>query len=199
MAEESISAEKIENNKKEILDLLSTVSRPGIENLVKFLNNTDFFTAPASTRYHESYVGGLADHSLKVFHVLDKLMKHMHPETYNDLMQSMILTAICHDLCKINCYSVEQRNRKVNGKWEQYNAFAYNDTTPLATHGPKSVIILQKFIPLLAHEVMAISWHSGSFGLSSNDSSSMMTACKQHPLVLMLHMADMMSVSGYKP
>lgn len=84
------------------------IHRPGAEKLLAWLEGTDFFTAPASTRFHAAYEGGLLDHSLNVYNVL--ISKHFNPET--DDLESYTIVSLLHDLCKAGFYKTELRNRK---------------------------------------------------------------------------------------
>lgn len=200
MTETILTDRQITNNKRTIISLINKIDRPGIDNLLSFLEKSDFYTAPASTRYHEAYAGGLAQHSLHVYNVLNVLYKNMYPEEeYAKMEESIILSGLMHDFAKIGCYETESRNRKnkVTGKWEAYDMYVFKEKHPVAPHGSKSVILLQKFVFLKMHEIMAISWHHGGFNASQAEMSSYMEAVKQSPLVLMLHTADMMAVSGY--
>lgn len=191
----------IEENKKIIIDALVSTNRNGIENLInKFLLATDFFISPASTKYHEAYDGGLAEHSIKVMRIMQKFARTMFSESfYEENKNKIIITSLLHDLCKTGCYKKEQRNKKDDsGKWVKYDYLVYENNMPLAVHGPSSAIMIQKYIGLSVDEMMAISWHGGAFGLSNIESSNLMKAMQSNELVYMLHFADMMSVCGYE-
>ena len=131
-------------NKERFIELLRSTKREGIEKLIDFLEKTDFFTAPASTRFHSSYEGGLLQHSLNVYDCLAGL-----GTTTGDVQEfqtagmrldsipqeSIIIVALLHDLCKVNFYATEMRWRKdANNKWEQYPVYAVNDRNPYG-HG----------------------------------------------------------------
>lgn len=195
-----ISSSQVQANKEKIKSIIGSIDRPGIDELLEYLESSDFFIAPASTKYHEPYDGGLAHHSLKVFEIADTLFMVVHGrEEYEKAVDSIKLTAICHDMCKINIYKKGQLWRKDSkGKWESYTGYIFADENPLATHGPKSTILLSRFVKLKDEEAMAISWHSGSFGLGTNDMNSLMKANEKHPLVLMIHMADMLSACDFE-
>ena len=99
------------------------IKRKGADKLLEYLEKSDFFTAPSSTRYHGSYEGGLVEHSVNVYHCLkDYLSRPRVKETYgmNYSEESIAIVALLHDLCKINFYTTELRNKKneVTGKWE---------------------------------------------------------------------------------
>jgi len=173
--------------------LLKQVERPGIENLLSYLTNeTDFFTAPASTIHHGACEGGLLEHSLAVYDNMIAIMD-MFFEKYDT--QSVIISALMHDICKANFYRQGYRNKKneQTGQWEKVEVYEIHDQLPLG-HGEKSVMILQKFIPLSVDEMMAIRWHMGGFDDSARGYAGMQclsSAMKTYPLVVALHMADM--------
>ena len=157
-------------NKERFIELLRSTKREGIEKLIDFLEKTDFFTAPASTRFHMSCEGGLLQHSLNVYDCLASL-----GTTTGDVQEfqaagmrldsipqeSIIIVALLHDLCKVNFYATEMRWRKdANNKWEQYPVYAVNDRNPYG-HGEKSVMMASEFIHLTMEERYAIRWHMG--------------------------------------
>ena len=97
--------------KEEFLKLLRTVKRDGIEDFIKFLESTDFFTAPASTRFHGDYEGGLVEHSMKVYEILKhKVETNIEPMEVKP--ETLIIVPLLHDLCKANFYKVDYRNAK---------------------------------------------------------------------------------------
>ena len=172
------------------------IERDGIENLMEWLEHeTDFFTAPASTRYHGSYEGGLVEHSLNVY---DRLVWEMEntvgagwQEIYSP--ESIAIIALFHDLCKIDRYVITEKWRKdENGDWEAYEAYEYNKEKAEMGHGAQSVFYLQKFIQLTEFEAQAIFWHMGAYDLSPYAS---LAACsetfKWNPLAFLTHRADM--------
>lgn len=164
-----------------------------------YLETTDFYTCPGSTRFHHAHKAGLALHNLQVLFNLRKLFKNVYDEKYyEEKKESIVICALLHDMCKINCYKAEQRNRKneKTGQWEKYDFMTFADDTPLAPHGSKSALMCLKHIALTDEEMMAISWHAGAFSANSAEMSSFMTAARL-PLVMMLHTADMMSSTGY--
>lgn len=176
--------------KQRFIDLLRSVDRPGIDSLVGYIENeTDFFTAPASSQYHGAKEGGLVEHSLAVYEHLvrltDQFLAGYKPET-------LIISALLHDLCKANFYKVDYRNKKnEHGIWEKVPYYAIEDQLPLG-HGEKSVMIIQRFIRPTVAEVMAIRWHMGSFGASDYATTqSLSNAFNMYPLTVALHMADL--------
>lgn len=172
------------------------IERDGIENLMEWLEHeTDFFTAPASTRYHGSYEGGLVEHSLNVY---DRLVWEMEntvgagwQEIYSP--ESIAIIALFHDLCKIDRYVITEKWRKdENGDWEAYEAYEYNKEKAEMGHGAQSVFYLQKFIQLTELEAQAIFWHMGAYDLSPYTSlATCSETFKWNPLAFLTHRADM--------
>ena len=172
------------------------IERDGIDNLLEWVEHeTDFFTAPASTRYHGSYEGGLVEHSLNVY---DRLVWEMEntvgagwQEIYSP--ESIAIIALFHDLCKIDRYVITEKWRKdENGDWEAYEAYEYNKEKAEMGHGAQSVFYLQKFIQLTELEAQAIFWHMGAYDISPY---ATLAACsetfKWNPLAFLTHRADM--------
>lgn len=110
------------------------MKRDGIEKLIKWLDTTDFYTAPASTRFHGNYPGGLVEHSLDVLDEMNVLRKAYHDHlnlSFSD--DSIKIVALLHDVCKADMYGVEKRNRKnAQGQWEQYDFYTRNELFNLA-------------------------------------------------------------------
>ena len=176
------------------------ITRHGADKLLAWLETTDFFEAPASTRFHLSHPGGLVEHSIHVYHRLHDLFvserQNRENEPFIELSDSEEETiAICgllHDICKANFYAVEMRNRKnEQGQWEKYPFYVVNDQLPYG-HGEKSVYIISGFMKLTREEAMAIRWH---MGFSDNDfragGFSVGNAFEKFPLALLTHMADL--------
>ena len=182
----------IDKNRQLFVDYLRRADRQGMEELITYLTDkTDFFVCPASTRFHSNYPGGLCEHSL---HVLERLTKHMADPLFreriaNVSMNTAIITALLHDVCKANYYTVEFRNRKVNGVWQQVPFFAVADDYPYG-HGEKSVDIIRNFIELTEEEKFAIRWHMG-YTEPKEVWGSLDAAIEKYPLVLALHEADL--------
>ena len=173
--------------KKHFIKLLKSTERKDIDLLIKWLEEeTDFFTAPASSKYHLSYEGGLLEHSINVF---DELMREHSPADLKEL-NTNIIVSLLHDICKANYYKVSYRNVKNNeGKWVQEPYYSVEDAEPLG-HGEKSVILIQKFIKLTDEEIMAIRWHMGGFEAKDNY-TYLSKAFNQSELALKLHIADL--------
>ena len=173
--------------KEKFIELLKVTRRENIDLLIKWLEKeTDFFTAPASTKYHLSYEGGLLEHSLNVY---DGLMKEYNVSN-KDILISIIIVSLLHDICKANYYKVSYRNVKnKENKWVQEPYYSVEDEEPLG-HGEKSVILIQKFIKLTDEEIMAIRWHMGGFEPKDNY-KYLNSAFLKSELALRLHIADL--------
>lgn len=170
----------------------SKINRKGSERLLDYLESCDFFTAPASTKFHCAYEGGLCEHSLNVYDCLTSyLATDRAKETFglNFSEESVAITALLHDICKINTYVVSTRNVKNDktGWWEKVPYYDYNDTLPYG-HGEKSVYIVTSFMRLTRDEAMAIRWHMGFSG--GEDVKLIGNALRMYPLALALSIAD---------
>lgn len=182
-------------SREEFIDIYRQhIHREGSEELLDYLmNKSDFFTAPASARFHGAYVGGLCDHSVNVFHCLvDYLTRprvcNIYGLDYD--MESVAIVALLHDLCKVGCYKAGTRNVKneATGQWEKVPTFFYEDKLPYG-HGEKSVYIISGFMRLSREEAMAIRWHMGFSG--QEDERLVGQALEQYPLAFALSTADM--------
>ena len=173
------------------------ITRPGADKLLAYLlsEGSDFFTAPASTRYHGAYEGGLCEHSLHVYDCLkDYLERRRVTEeyglSYSD--ESIAIVSLLHDICKVNLYRVSYRNRKNDetGQWEKVPFYEFHDTLPYG-HGEKSVYIVSSYMRLSREEAMAIRWHMGFSG--EENTNTIGRALEMFPLALAVHIADMES------
>ena len=172
-------------NKERFLELCSKVKREGVDDLVKYLETSDFFYAPASTKFHGSYAGGLLEHSLNVYDELTRLLA-AYPEVQVS-GETVIIISLFHDLCKVNMYGTEKRNRKdANGKWESYTAYISDEKLHYGGHGSKSVFILQNYMKLTAEEAVAINCHMSCW----DGNTYVGAAYEQYPLAWLLHVAD---------
>lgn len=174
----------------------NNITRPGADKLLAWLETTDFFTAPASTRFHLSRPGGLVEHSI---HVYERLKTLCDVETETDgsrfegaSLETISIVSLLHDVCKANFYSAEMRNRKnEQGQWEQYPFYVVDDQLPYG-HGEKSVYIISGFMKLTREEAMAIRWH---MGFTDNDfrggGYSVGNAFDKFPLAVLTHIADL--------
>ena len=160
------------------------VKRDGVEKLLEMLGATDFYDAPASTRFHDANPEGLVTHSLKV---CQKMLSSIKGSDVD--VESAVLCALCHDICKIGFYESYTKNVKVDGKWTTELAYRVNDQLPLG-HGEKSVILLQQIMPLSVDEMLAIRWHMGGFK-AQDEPYAVSSAFETCPLAVHLHIADL--------
>ena len=180
--------------KEEFIEIFKqNITRPGADALLDYLENkSDFFTAPASARYHSAYEGGLCEHSINVYHCLvDYLDRARVQELYGleYSPESIAIVALLHDLCKIGCYKLGSRNVKdASGKWQSVPTYTFDDPLPYG-HGEKSVYIANGFIRLNREEAMAIRWHMGFSG--PEDNRMVGQALSKYPLAFALSTADM--------
>ena len=167
------------------------IKRDGADELLEWLKGTDFFTAPASARFHSSYEGGLVDHSVNVYDCLNSYLKS--PRTvdiigtqYSD--ESIAIVSLLHDLCKIDVYKKGFRNVKdEKGTWQRVDTFEYDDKMPYG-HGEKSVYIISGYMRLTREEAFAIRYHMGYS--STEDPRNVSAAFEMFPLAFALSTAD---------
>lgn len=172
--------------KQKYIELLKQTNRDGIENLLEFLDKTDFYTAPASTRFHNAFEGGLLKHSLNVYDCLKELTKGAWAD------DTIAIVALLHDICKINQYKVDYRNKKnEDGAWVKEPYYTTDDLMPLG-HGEKSVMLISEFIKLSKEELYAIRWHMGGYEPKENY-NYISKAYEKYPLAVYTHMADLMA------
>ena len=173
--------------KEKYIELLKSTNREGIDKLINFLEKTDFFTAPASTRFHGSYEGGLVEHSLKVYEILSNKGKSSDFEFDENTLK---IVALLHDICKLNFYKVEYRNTKnKNGEWEKVPYYTVDDTIPYG-HGEKSVMMITEYMKLTSEEKYAIRWHMG-YTEPKELYNTIGAAYKKYPLALLVFEADL--------
>lgn len=175
----------------------SKVKREGADKLLEFIcsPSSDFFTAPASARYHSAYEGGLCEHSLNVYDCLcDYLNRDAAKSKYNlnYTDETIAIVSLLHDLCKMNVYKPGFRNVKnEQGKWEQVPTFEFDDKLPYG-HGEKSVYMITPFMKLTREEAFAIRYHMGFSGASSQvETNNVSKAFEMFPLAFALSTADM--------
>ena len=164
------------------------ITRRGADRLLEWLLSTDFFTAPASTRFHAAYEGGLVEHSLNVYDV----MMNKHFVEGEDDAESAAFCTLRHDICKAGFYEVSFRNRKNDaGVWEKVPYYTINDKFPYG-HGEKSVFLIERFMRLKNEEAVAIRWHMGGFDDTAKAGSfAIAHAYEAYPLAVKLHLSDL--------
>ena len=167
----------------------ANIRREGADRLLEWLQTTDFFTAPPSTRYHCACPAGLVMHSINVYEVM--MEKHFDPET--DSAESFALCALLHDVCKAQFYKVSSRNVKNErtGQWEKVPYYVIEDAFPYG-HGEKSVFLIERFVRLKPAEATAIRWHMGGFDDAARGGNfSISVAYDKYPIAVKLHLADL--------
>lgn len=176
---------KIIDNKERFISLCSSIKRDGIDELMNWLEKSDFYTAPASSRYHGAYQGGLLQHSLNVYDELKRLLS-AYPEVKCS-EESAVICSLFHDLCKVNFYATEKRNRKNQlGQWESYDAYIIDEKFKFGGHGSKSVFLVQHFIKLTPEEATSINCHMSCWDGNKDVGS----AYEQNSLAWLVHVAD---------
>lgn len=162
------------------------IHREGIDDLMEWIGGTDFYTAPASTKYHGAFEGGLVLHSLNVYSQLKKLCAFYEISASDE---SIAIAALFHDLCKIGFYKTEMRWRKdSNDKWEQYATYKHEEDFAYGGHGSKSVYLVMTFMKLTPDEASAIQCHMGQFDATNYSNPS--EVYSRNPLAWLLHVAD---------
>lgn len=167
------------------------ITREGADKLLDFLlNGSDFFTAPASTRYHGAYEGGLVEHSLNVYDCLADMvarLKERYGIEYTD--ESIAIAGLLHDICKVNFYKTSYRNVKdETGRWQSVPYYTIEDTLPYG-HGEKSAYIVSAYMRLTRDEAFAIRYHMGFSG--TEDPGNVGRALEMFPLAYATCCADM--------
>lgn len=184
--------------------LLESTNREGIDSLIEFIRKSDFYTAPASTRYHSCHEGGLLEHSLNVYDRLEaKFNDEVWKSKVNVAKDNIIISALLHDLCKTYYYGTELKNKKIysengtkkdnNGRydWETVPVYTVDDKIPYG-HGEKSVMMIENYIKLEPVERYAVRWHMG-FSEPKENWTVLGCAIRKYPFILAIHEADLES------
>lgn len=188
-----MDTEEIKQNFLEIF--YDNVEREGADELLKFLEKSDFFTAPASSKNHSNFEGGLCLHSINAYNRFKKLLESEYGEKWTDMisLESVTIIALLHDICKTNFYKQEMRNVKVDGEWVQRPYYKVDDTLPYG-HGEKSVYMISGFMRLTREEAMAINWHMGAFDERAKNSPYLLkNVFSRYPTTFLFHLADYMA------
>lgn len=188
----------IKQNQEKFIEVYKkNIKREGADKLLEYLLSTDFFVAPASTRYHLSEEGGLCLHSLHTYERLLQNVKNEYGKEWKKTFssESVAICGLLHDICKTNMYKTDLRNVKTNGVWEQVPFYTVDDKLPYG-HGEKSVYIINGFMRISRDEAMAINWHMGPFDarVVGGQQSYMKNAFIQFPLAFLTFVADMQAV-----
>ncbi len=186
----------VEEIKQEFLDIFyDNIERDGAEELLNYLEKTDFFTAPASARQHSNFEGGLCLHSINVYKRFKRLIEDEYGSNWQEKIspESVAIIALLHDICKTNFYVVEYRNVKIEENWVKKPFYKIEDTLPYG-HGEKSVYMISGFMRLTREEAMAINWHMGAFDERVRNNSNMLkNVFYRYPAAFLFHLADYMA------
>lgn len=187
MNEEQLRTLNVPSSKERFIEAYTTaISRQGSKELLDWMLKTDFFTAPASSKFHSAYEGGLCDHSLNVYNAMIDRYNDGKPD------ESFAIVALLHDLCKAQFYKLASRNVKneTTGAWEKVPFYTIDDKFPFG-HGEKSVFLIERFMRLKVEEAIAIRWHMGGFDDAARGGSFAINgAFERYPLAVKLHISD---------
>lgn len=183
--------EMAQKNKEKFLEIFSCVKRDGKDDLLNWLETSDFYIAPASTKFHGAYEGGLCEHSINVYNRLKFLCESI--EEFKEVSDETIaISALLHDVTKVNCYKPDSRNVKNDeGIWERVPCYKFEERFCFGGHGSKSVFLIERFMKLTLEEAVAIHNHMGAW--DTENKTTLGNAFGQYPLAFLLHMADAMA------
>ena len=183
-----------EQAKEQFLQIYkNNIKRDGADKLLDYILKSDFFSAPASTRFHSSFDGGLCVHTINCYNRFLSLIKTEYGDNYENIIsnESIAIIALLHDICKTDYYKVEFRNVKVNDVWEKQPFYTVADNLPYG-HGEKSVYIISGFMKLTREEAFAINWHMGAFDARVQGGSyALKDAFYKFPTTFLFHLADL--------
>ncbi len=186
----------MDNTKEKFIDIYNKyIKREGAKELLDFLQKSDFFVAPASTQFHSNYEGGLCTHSINVYNRFLKAVKNEYGEKYTDVVsdETIAICGLLHDICKIETFKLDTRNKKVDGNWVAVPYYTVEDSLPYG-HGEKSVYIISGFIRLTREEAMIINWHMGGFDARVKGGAyGLSDAYYKYPLACIFHTCDMLA------
>lgn len=179
----------------EFLDIFyDNIDRDGADKLLEWLEKSDFFTAPASTRHHSAYRGGLCQHSINVYKRFVKLLEMEYGENWQKKVspESVAIMGLLHDVCKVDTYVEDFKNVKdENGNWIKKPYYKVEDSLPYG-HGEKSVYIISAFMKLTREEALAINWHMGEYDQRVQNGSYMIRdVYYRYPVCFLMHLADL--------
>ena len=168
------------------------ITREGIDKLLDYIQKSDFFDAPASTKFHSAYEGGLCVHTLNVYNRFVKNLEKEFGEAWQNVIskESATIIALFHDICKTSYYKTDYKNVKENGTWVQKPYYMVEDALPYG-HGEKSVYIINGFLRLTREEAMAINWHMGGFDCRVRGGFyGLDQVFYEYPTALIFHLSD---------
>ncbi len=184
------------NSKEKFKEIFEkNITRDGAKELLEFLEKSDFFVAPASTQFHSAYEGGLCDHSINVYNRFLNSVKNEYGEKYLDVVsnETIAICGLLHDICKVDTFKSDFKNKKVDGNWVQVPYYTVEDSLPYG-HGEKSVYIISGFMKLTREEAMIINWHMGGFDARVRGGAyGLSEAYYKYPLAVIFHTCDMLA------
>lgn len=186
----------MENAKEKFIEIFETyIKRDGAKDFLEYLKKTDFFIAPASTQFHSAFEGGLCEHSINVYNRFLNAVKNEYGEDYltQERMETIAICGLLHDICKVDTFKIEMRNKKVDGNWVSTPYYTVEDNLPYG-HGEKSVYIISGFMKLTREEAMIINWHMGGFDARVRGGAyGLSEAYYKFPLAVIFHTCDMLA------
>ena len=184
------------NSKEKFKEIFEkNITRDGAKELLEFLEKTDFFVSPASTQFHSAYEGGLCDHSINVYNRFLNSVKNEYGKKYLDVVsnETIAICGLLHDICKVDTFKADFKNKKVDGNWVQVPYYTVEDSLPYG-HGEKSVYIISGFMKLTREEAMIINWHMGGFDARVRGGAyGLSEAYYKYPLSVIFHTCDMLA------
>ncbi|HBO49075.1 MAG TPA: hydrolase [Clostridiales bacterium] len=184
------------NSKEKFKEIFEkNITRDGAKELLEFLEKTDFFVSPASTQFHSAYEGGLCDHSINVYNRFLNSVKNEYGKKYLDVVsnETIAICGLLHDICKVDTFKADFKNKKVDGNWVQVPYYTVEDSLPYG-HGEKSVYIISGFMKLTREEAMIINWHMGGFDARVRGGAyGLSEAYYKYPLAVIFHTCDMLA------
>ena len=184
------------NSKEKFKEIFEkNITRDGAKELLEFLEKTDFFVAPASTQFHSAYEGGLCDHSINVYNRFLNSVKNEYGKKYLDVVsnETIAICGLLHDICKVDTFKADFKNKKVDGNWVQVPYYTVEDSLPYG-HGEKSVYIISGFMKLTREEAMIINWHMGGFDARVRGGAyGLSEAYYKYPLAVIFHTCDILA------
>lgn len=197
---------EIASNKERFISVCREhIRREGLDKMLDYLSQKDFFTAPSSTHFHLNEDGGLCLHSLHVFDTARKIYEQValprikdgsSPFTEEIPLESIAIATLFHDICKVNLYHKAERWKKdERNKWVSYQGYEIRDEFPFG-HGEKSCLMLSWYIRLKPEEMLAIRWHMGMYDageVNSANRRAFYEACERSLLVDIVSTADFLS------
>ena len=184
------------NSKEKFKEIFEkNITRDGAKELLEFLEKTDFFVSPASTQFHSAYEGGLCDHSINVYNRFLNSVKNEYGKKYLDVVsnETIAICGLLHDICKVDTFKADFKNKKVDGNWVQVPYYTVEDSLPYG-HGEKSVYIISGFMKLTREEAMIINWHMGGFDARVRGGAyGLSEAYYKYPLAVIFHTCDILA------